>query len=46
MLNLPDGKIYNFFIDDNVFFFTDIYKKNCKFFSSSFNLIIYLAIYP
>ena len=30
MLNLPDGKIYNFFIDDNVFFFTDIYKKNCK----------------
>ena len=30
MLNLPDGKLYNFFIDDNVFFFTDIYKKNCK----------------
>lgn len=26
MLTLPDGKMYNFFIDDNIFFFTDIYR--------------------
>ena len=28
--NLPEGKIYNFFIDDNVFFFTDIVKHSFK----------------
>lgn len=26
--NLPDGKMYNFFIDDNVFFFHDIIKNS------------------
>ena len=31
MLNrLPDGRMYNFFIDDNVFFFTDIVKHSFK----------------
>ena len=30
MLNMPDGKMYNFFIDDNIFFFTDIFRKNCS----------------
>lgn len=28
--NLPDGKMYNFFIDDNVFFFDDIYRHDFK----------------
>lgn len=27
MLSLPEGKMYNFFIDDNIFFFTEIYRK-------------------
>ena len=31
---IPDGKIYNFFIDDNVFFFDDIYRHS---FSSIFD---------
>ena len=30
MLSLPDGKIYNFFIDDNIFFFTDICRQKCR----------------
>jgi hypothetical protein len=30
MLTLPDGKMYNFFIDDNIFFFTEIFRKNCS----------------
>ena len=30
MLTLPDGKMYNFFIDDNIFFFTDIFRKKCS----------------
>ena len=28
MLSLPEGKMYNFFIDDNIFFFTDIYHQD------------------
>ena len=27
MLHLPEGKMYNFFIDDNIFFFTDIVRQ-------------------
>lgn len=27
MLSLPDGKMYNFFIDDNIFFFTDLFRE-------------------
>ena len=30
MLKLPDGKMYNFFIDDNIFFFTDICRQKYK----------------
>lgn len=27
MLSVPEGKMYNFFIDDNIFFFTDIVRE-------------------
>lgn len=37
-VTLPEGKFYNFFIDDNVFFFTDIAKKQYSSIFGSFYL--------
>ena len=35
---IPDGKIYNFFIDDNVFFFDDILRHRFSSIFDSFYL--------
>ena len=36
--SIPDGKMYNFFIDDNVFFFDDIYRHQFSSIFDSFYL--------